>query len=332
MRPTVIASTINALLDAGNLRALYISGPPGTAKTSIPQQVASQRGIGCAVIHVPTMPVDDFGVPFPNEQKDGLTYLLNDRFPLEGSDWPEAGILIADELAQADPHAQKGWANIIQSRSIHGRKIKSGWLIVGTGNRAKDRAGANRMLTHLKDRMTEVEADMSNDDWCQWALVNEVHPVLIGFARFDKDFYSFNPDQEHNATYRGWTEGVSPIIGKVPQEAEFEMFKGVVGEAHATKFSAFLNMYRKLPNPDAVIMDPDGTAVPDEPSVRFALCGALSSRVTASNFEAILKFVRRMPSEFSVMTILDCIRKEPDVQRTSAFIDWASSDGKSVIL
>ena len=332
MKPTLIARTINALLDAGNLRALYISGPPGTAKTSIPEQVAAQRGIGCIKSHVPTMPVDDFGVPFPNADKDGLTYLLNDRFPLEGSHWPDHGILIADELGQADGPAQKGWANIIQSREIHGRKLKAGWLIIGTGNRTVDRAGANRLLTHLKDRMTEIEADISIDDWGQWALQNDVHPVVVAFSRFDKDFYSFDPNHDHNATFRGWTEGVSPVIGTIPAEAEYEMFRGTVGEAMATKFCAFLTMYRKLPNPDAVIMDPLGTAVPEEPSVRFALCGALASRVTVDNFPAICSFVRRLPAEFATMAILDCIRKVPEVQSTRAYIDWATTDGKAVIL
>lgn len=332
MKPTLIARTINALLDAGNLRALYISGPPGTAKTSIPEQVALARGIGCIKTHVPTMPVDDFGVPFPNADKDGLTYLLNDRFPLEGSHWPDEGILIADELGQADGPSQKGWANIIQSRELHGRKLKAGWLIVGTGNRTSDRAGANRMLTHLKDRMTEIEADTSIDDWGQWALTNGVNPVVVAFSRFDKDFYSFDANQDHNATFRGWTEGVSPLIGTIPTEAEYEMFKGSVGEAMATKFCAFLSMYRKLPNPDAVIMDPDGTPVPAEPSVRFALCGALASRVTVDNFAAICTFVRRLPSEFATMAILDCMRKVPEVQSTRAYIDWATTDGKAVIL
>ena len=59
MKPTLIARTLNALLDAGNLRALYISGPPGTAKTSIPEQVAAQRGIGCIKSHVPYQQADD---------------------------------------------------------------------------------------------------------------------------------------------------------------------------------------------------------------------------------------------------------------------------------
>lgn len=331
MRPTVITKTIRALMDANIMRTLYISGPPGTAKTSVPKQVADEMGIGFCCIHVPTQPVDDFGVPFPNADKTALSYLLNDRFPLEGSDWPDRGILVADELAQADGHAQKGWANIIQSREIHGRKLKAGWLIIGTGNRAQDRAGAARLLSHLADRMTELEMDISTPDWCVWAMDNDVHDMVIGYAKFDHEFYSFDPKQDKNSTFRGWTEGVSPIIGTVPPEAEYDMIKGVVGEAQAAKFTAFLRMYRKLPHPDTVIADPHGTAVPEEASVKYALCAALAKRVTVANFAAVCAYVRRMPKEYSTSAILDCIGREPAVQNTREYIEWVQTDGKAVL-
>lgn len=331
MRPTVIASTIRALFNAGVMRPLYISGPPGTAKTSVPMQVADDLGIGFCCIHVPSQPVDDFGVPFPSADKTRLSYLLNDRFPLEGSDWPDTGILVADELAQADAHAQKGWANIIQSREIHGRKLKAGWLIVGTGNRAQDRAGATRLLSHLADRMTEIEMDYSITDWAQWAQRNGVHDMVIGYAKFDHEFYSFDPKRDKNSTFRGWTEGVSPIIGVVPQEAEYDMIKGIVGEAQAAKFTGFLRMYRKLPHPDTVLADPHNAPIPDEASVKYAICAALSKRVTVANWPAVCTYVRRMPKEYSTSAILDCIANEPAVQQTREYIDWVQTDGKAVL-
>ena len=47
------------------------------------------------------------------------------------------------------------------------------------------------------------------------------------------------------------------MLGKVPAEAEYECFKGAVGEGAAAEFVGFMRIYRKLPNPDAILMNPD---------------------------------------------------------------------------
>jgi MoxR-like ATPase len=87
---------------------------------------------------------------------------------MEGTNCPEHGIFLIDELAQADTAAQKILRNLIQEREIHGKKLKEGWSIVTTGNRTVDRAGANRLLSHLSNVLTRVELEVSLDDWTAW--------------------------------------------------------------------------------------------------------------------------------------------------------------------
>lgn len=328
MRPTLI---IEQLKDAHALRkTTYITGAPGGGKTSVVKQAAAQMGVPFKLIHVPTLNPEDLGVP----KVDGewLEFALTSRLPLEGSDCADEGIVILDELPQGDHAVQKTLANLLLEREVYGRKIKAGWSFAATGNREKDRAGAGRVLSHLYGRVTEIEYETSLDDFSVWALDNDVNPSVIQYVRFKPNMlHDFDPARNQNPTPRGWKD-VSDYLGVVSPAREFETFKGIVGEGAAAEYVGFLGIYRKLPNPDAVLMDPEGSEVPDESSVRYAIAGALAHRATPDNFDAVLTYMRRLPPEFCVMTILDAKRKNPEVMNTKGFIDWASKEGVKVLL
>ena len=332
MRPTTLASTIKSYRDMPGKRALYITGSPGIGKTSVPRQVAAELGLGFIPMHAPTMQPEDMALPCPSADRTQLNFIVNSRFPLEGNACPDEGILLIDELPQGDASVQKTMANLFQEREIFGRRLKPGWSIVATGNRQIDRAGASKIFSHLNDRMTEVEYEVSLDDWSNWALDSGIRVEVIQFCRFKANALNdFDPQRTKNATPRGWCEGVSPVIDNVAKEAEFECFKGAVGEGWAAEFTGFLKIFRKLPNPDAVLMQPDTYDVPEEASVRYAMAGALAQRATSSNFEAVITYMKRFPAEFTVLSILDSVRKDKTLQATKAFTQWAAKEGAAVL-
>lgn len=331
MRPTTLFDTITSMVRL--LRPLHIEGSPGLGKTSIPKQVADKMGLPVLLFHAPTMQPEDVAIPAANADRTALDFLPNSRFPLEGSEHGEEGIILIDELPQAEMSVQKSMAHLIQERDIHGRKLKPGWTIISTGNRQSDRAGANRILSHLRNRVTTVEFEPQLDDWCNWAIDNEVRPEIISFIRFKPAMLNdFDPQRDLNATPRAWAEGVSSIIDKVPEAAEFECIKGAVGEGAAAEFVGYLKICRQLPDPDTILKAPDKAKVPTEPSVLYALSGALAHRAEVDNFDAVMTFAKRMPSEFTVLTVLDSVRRRPDVQSTKAFADWAVKDGAKVLI
>lgn len=332
MRPTLIASTLESLIRL--CRAAHLEGKPGLGKTQIVRQVADKLGIGFMQLHAPLMQPEDYGMPVVSADRTSVTFVVpTEKFPVEGSDCPDVGVLLIDELPQSDNSGQKILANLIQEREIHGKRLKAGWAIVTTGNRAADRAGANRILSHLRNRMTTLEYEAHLDDWCIWALEHGVMPEVVSFIRFRPNLLcDFDPQRDINPTPRAWVEGVSPIIGQVPTEAEFECFKGAVGEGAAAEFVGFLSIYRKLPNPDAVIMDPDGSPVPDDGATRYAISGAIASRATEANFDRVLTYAKRLPAEFMVLVVRDAIRHNKSIQNTKAFTQWAMKEGAKVLL
>ena len=321
MRASLLKETIKSLFPIQ--RTICIEGSPGGGKTTIVQQAAEELGVPCIERHMPTMLVEDFGILFPETGSDTLHYKLPEWFPVKGKA-PERGILLFDDRNQAGPDLQKVLANICQARNLHGVSMPDGWQVVSTGNRQSDRAGANRVLSHLRNRETAYELETHLDDWTVWAINNNVKSEVVSFIRFRPNLlHDFDPQRDQNATPRAWVEGVSDVLGTVPAEAEFESFKGAVGEGAAAEFVGFVRIFRKLPNPDAILLNPTTSDVPSDPATLYALSGALAQRATEGNFERVCTYSERMPPEFSVLTVSYAARRNPDLANTQAFTKWS---------
>jgi hypothetical protein len=332
-----------AIFDTPLKRSVCIEGPPGGGKTTIVREAASVLaakykdvteiqnidgtkrecipGFGYIEKHLPTMLVEDFGILFPNGN-DTLHYKLPDWFPVKGVA-PEFGVLCFDDRNQAGGDLQKVLANIVQARTLHGVSMPDGWLVVSTGNRQADRAGANKVLSHLRNRETVLEYETHLDDWSSWAIDHGVRSEVISFIRFKTALlHDFDPARDINPTPRAWVEGVSPILGHVPSEAEYDCIKGAVGEGPAAEFTGYLKIYRSLPNVDSIFINPDSVAVPTDPATLYALSGSLAARVTELTFDRMVTYCERMPPEFSVLSVSYAARRNKALADTSAFNRW----------
>lgn len=333
MKPTDLKNLIAARFNANIKRPLLVESSPGLGKTQIAAQAAKELGIEFKMIHAPLLQPEDYGFPIISADKNDVNFIASkEKFPLESSNCAEKGLFLIDELSQADTSAQKILRNLIQEREIHGQKLKKDWSIIATGNRTTDRAGANRILSHLANVLTRVELDASLDDWSQWAIANNVKPEVIAFIRFRPELLSnFDPQNDVNATPRAWVEGVSAGLGCIDPLVEFDVFRGDVGQGAASEFLGFLKIFRKLPNPDAILLDPKGAQVPTDPATLYAICGAMAFRTTADNFGRIMQYISRLPEEFGVLFVRDAMARKPDIAQSKDFINWASGPGAKLL-
>ena len=76
-----------------------------------------------------------------------------------------------------------------------------------------------------------------------------------------------------------------------------------------------------------IIKDPSGLKMPDEPSVLFALSGAIAHNATEGNIEKLVTFIKRMPVEFQVITLRETIRRNKPLVQTPAIHAWIVKDG-----
>lgn len=330
MRASLLATTLEALIKLR--RPAMVEGPPGLGKTQLFQSVARKMGLALIQIHGPSLKPEDWAVPWPTAADARFGFKINELWPVEGSDHPEFGLILIDEAPQADNDIQKCMANLIQEREIYGHKLKPGWSIGMTGNRQSDRAGANRILSHLRHRVTTLQFDPHLDDWCNWALSNGVKPEVVSFIRFRPELQNnFDPAHEISPTGRGWVEGVSPLIGAVPSEAELECFEGAVGKGPAAEFVTYLRIFRDLPDADLVLSQADTYPVPREMSVLYALTGALGHRADHDNIDRVMAFIRRCPPEFGMMTWQDIANKDATLQTTKPMLDWLRDNAKNMV-
>jgi len=112
---------------------------------------------------------------------------------------------------------------------------------------------------------------------------------------------------------------------------EFDLLTGKVGDGPAFEFLSFLRTFRSLPDLKYVLANPDKADVPNDPDTLYAMCGALASKATKQTMDAIVTYSSRLRKEFSVLLIMDSVRKDKGVTYTKAFTRWASENAEVII-
>jgi len=105
----------------------------------------------------------------------------------------------------------------------------------------------------------------------------------------------------------------------------------MIGDGPAGEYLSYKAIYKDMPDIDTIIDKPGTSTVPTDTSVLFAVSGALASRADKDNFDSIMRFVRRMPAEYQVITIRDSIAKQQDLVTLDCFTKW-TTDNAAVLL
>lgn len=324
MRPTAVFRTLNHVLDQRLVP--FIWGAPGVGKSDVVKQIAEHRGVELRDVRLSLLdPVDLRGFPMPNATKKVMSWLPADFLPTKGK-----GILFLDEMNSAPPATQAAAYQLTLNRCIGEYKLPAGWDVVAAGNRDTDRSVVHRMPAALANRMVHIDFDVHLDDWSAWAIKNNIIPEVRAFLRFKSNLlHKFDAALNPRAfpSPRSWAFASDLAKSNLPADEELELLKGTVGEGAAGEFIAFCRVWRDLPNIDALLMNPAKTPVPTEPSVLYALSTSLADRATRDNFDRMMQFVNRMPTEFQVVTVRDAARRTDgtpqDITETRAFGDWS---------
>jgi hypothetical protein len=237
-------------------------------------------------------------------------------------------IAFADDLGQAPNSVQAAFMQLLQGRRVNGHKISDHVLFCGATNDTKHMAGVAGMLEPLKSRWdTIVELEASVDDWCVWALDNDIPAELVAFIRFRPALLcDFKPTRElKNSPCPRTVTAVGNWL-KIGVK-DYDVIAGAAGEGFATELVAFLTMYAQLPNLDTIIMNPDSAPVPQGAAAQYAVITGLARKSSPGNAERVFRYIKRLPKEFEVCCVRDIWRILPAVQQTRAFVDWAARNG-----
>ena len=324
MKPSELANFLEITL-AAKLPVL-IKGAPGVGKTDIVKQATDKAGAELIISHpVVSDPTDYKGLPFvvKNEAKflpfGDLNYLIKADNPT---------VYFMDDLGQAPPAVQAAAMQLILERRINGHKVSDQVTFLAATNRKSDRAGVSGILEPVKSRFASiVELEPDVDEWCRWAITNQLPAEIVSFIRFRPALlFDFKASTAMtNSPCPRTVHNIAKLMqAGVSKELCYDAFTGAAGEGFAREFIAFLEVYQHLPDPLAILVHPDAVDVPEDPATLYALSGALAKKADKPSMSAIVKYARRMPVEFSVLLVTDSVSNNPSVKETKAFIEWSS--------
>jgi hypothetical protein len=301
-----------------------VIGAPGVGKSDIVASVAQDLDLPLVVMNAANKEPSDFsGLPTFTTHEDGRTKVVEwAKMKTFMTERPMA--LFLDELFQAPVQVQNVVAPIVLEQRIDDIRLPEGSWVVFASNRQEDKAGTNRVPSHLPNRCTIYYGPDANiDDWSEWALDNGVRVEVIQFLRMRPNLlHDFDAARLVNATPRQWAS-VGRMLNDLPEALRMETIAGRVGEGPAAELTGFMRIAAQLPPKEVILTDPKNAPVPEDPSALFAVTGMLAQATTVNNFDSIAIYMERTPPEFQAMLVKDALRQTKQaIASTKAFVSW----------
>ena len=331
MKPKDLSQLLTRTIDAR--LPVLIKGAPGVGKTDIVTQACKETETALLVSHpVVDEPIDYKGLPAIRDDHaeflpfGSLRQLIETKQPL---------VYFMDDLGQAPASVQAAAMQLIFARSINGFKVSDEVTFIAATNRKQDHAGVTGILEPVKSRFVSIiELEPDIDDWVLWASVNKLPAELIAFIRFRPQLlFDFSPSVEmKNSPCPRTVHNVGKLMQlDLSSELEFDAYAGAAGEGFAAELMGFLQIFRQLPDPRLILINPEQADIPDDPATLYALVGALSRLAEPESMDALVKFANRLPQEFSVLLITDAEKQHPEIVNTHAYATWTARHHSSIV-
>ena len=307
-------------------------GSPGSGKSQIVHQIAADYKLKVIDVRLAQCdPTDICGFPTIKGNKAG--YVPMDTFPVEGDKIPEGyngWLIFLDEFSSASPAVQAASYKLVLDRMVGNHPLHKNVAIVCAGNLETDNAIVQPMSTALQSRLVHMELVVDAKEWSDWAATAGIDHRITSYINFKPgNLYTFKPDHT-DVTYaspRTWefADRVMKVMD-IDSKDLLPMLAGTISEGVAREFLSFCKHFEALPKIGEIINSPDAIRVPHEPSILFALTGALSHNASMDNFDQLIKFIKRLPLEFQVVCLRETIRRNKEMLSHKAVQQWIASN------
>ena len=243
--------------------------------------------------------------------------------------------MFLDEFNSASNAVQAAAYKISLDRQIGMYDLHENCVVMCAGNKRTDGAIVNRLSTAMQSRLVHLNLDVSLENFLDYAAENNLDHRISDYIKFKPEaLYRFSPDHD-DTTYpcpRTW-EFVHRLIKdwKDIKVTKLPLLAGTIGEGAAREFYTFTRIYKNLPKIQDIIRDPKEVPVSDEPSVLYALTGAISNHFNKDNAEVLTTFISRLPPEFGVVTFKDIRKRKPEITQLPCVRKWISSNASKFL-
>jgi hypothetical protein len=230
----------------------FLFGRPGIGKTDIGLNAATSSGMKTIYLNLTVVERPDLmGYPDLNNGGDYITYKSPYFLPSLKPGAKPSNVLILDEVDKAPQENTFPLLELLQSRTINGRKIDVQAVLL-TGNEMKDRAGSKMLSSALLDRGAKYELQFDAEKWFKWAVEHDIHDLIIGFLKHNPSFICGDTHYAELASPspRGWALASDAIVKArelkiTDEETIVAIVSGFVGESVGKEFSLWYQYYRK---------------------------------------------------------------------------------------
>ena len=249
----------------------------------------------------------------------------------------ERAIVFLDEYGQGDGDTKRVSAQLLLKGEVGPHRLKKGVGVIAASNRASDRSGVTKDFDFVINRRMEVSIADDINAWTDWAVPAGVSPLTIAFANQNPTIVFADGVPEKQGP---WCTPRSLVMvdkllsakakrngGVIPEDAvTVESISGLIGGGAATAYMVFVKLEREMPKYEDIVRKPADTKLPTKPDSQMLACYNLAHRVQMEDAEAVIKYVERMPKEFSVTFATAACKKTPMIVRTPAFQAWTKAN------
>ena len=273
---------LNTIVKGGVRTSVMMWGAPGIGKSSVVAKVAKENDMEVIDVRLSQLaPTDLRGLPYVDE---GVARFAPPSFlPTSGR-----GLLFLDEVNLAPPAIQNVAMQLVLDRRVGDYTVPDGWFIVAAGNRVEDRAAVSQMPAPLTNRFLHFTVEVDLNSWKDYALTSGVREEIISFLNFRPQLlHKFDKNAIAWPSPRSWDFASDLLKVGMPVSP-------AIGDGAAGEFNSFIRLYSKLPDVDKIKSGDTSIPAPKEPSMMYAICGALVARSEnvdeyANSFKWLLK-------------------------------------------
>jgi hypothetical protein len=268
---------ILSLMDTGDLIGLPRTAEIGGQSTTVWAAPNWYTNIVDAAMPA-TVPVDDIEFADPgfkelvlsrvkhtidrgslNEMYCEYAGVTNDRLHIIAQDLchykhAKRSVLFLDEFNRAPMDILNASLQLILDKRLHSHvlpviKGKPTFTIAAINPSDSGDYTTNSMDPALMDRFIHGTIEPDTKAWIKWARSNQLAPVVIDFLAEHPDRLHYTAkDGKSSATPRSWASLAKTMgnIDQIPEEVQFQVMKGLVGQELASQFLAYYNNYAKV--------------------------------------------------------------------------------------
>ena len=314
-----------------------VSSSPGMGKSDIIRTIANTFKLKVIDFRVSQCePVDMQG--YPGVTNGRMTFNIPEYFPIEGDTVPDGydgWLLFLDEFNSGNKQTEAAAYKLILDREVYKYKLHPRCLIAAAGNLTTDRAIVNTQSTATTSRLTHYRMRVDHKVWVDWANSHGIDHRIISLIKFKPELLHRFDTSTNELTFpcpRTWEFASKVITNKdTINHITKTRLAGTIGEGAAVELATYSEIYQNLPTIEEILSNPkSGWKVPKEPSEQYAVTTMLAHNSTPDNIDKLIIAIKRLPTDFQVITFRDIYKRTPALKGHPIIKEWIATHSSEI--